>query len=464
METSTAAPAAVPRLRRTLTLWDLIFYGIVLIQPIAPVPLYGVAQKLSDGHFVTIILIALFAMLITAVSYGRMGALYPTAGSAYTYVGKGLNPHLGFLAGWAMILDYLLQPLINTVWISTALHERAASLHIPELPFVVWAAIIAGIMTFLNLAGVKSSARANKVLLAVMSFVVIWFFWQAIRFLYFGQGWAGLLSIQPLYDPKTFNPNMILTATSFAALTYIGFDGVTTLAEDVENPKRNVLLAVVLTCLFAGICSAVEAYLGARVWPDWRSFPNLETAYMDICRRVGGALLFGAMFVILGVAAFGSGLTGTLGAARLLFGMGRDGVLPRKFFGHLKPGSSTPTNNILLIGALSFAGAVLLNRVGSAYQHAGELLNFGAFLAFIGVNFACFWQFSVHRPAGQPLRVLRDALLPLLGFIACAIIWWKLPHLAKIVGGIWFAIGILYVGYKTNWFRSAPVMIDFSDS
>ena len=464
METSTATPAAVPRLRRTLTLWDLIFYGIVLIQPIAPVPLYGVAQKLSDGHFVTIILIALFAMLITAISYGRMGALYPTAGSAYTYVGKGLNPHLGFLAGWAMILDYLLQPLINTVWISTALHERAASLHIPELPFVVWAAIIAGVMTFLNLAGVKSSARANKVLLAVMSFVVVWFFWQAIRYLYFGQGWAGLFSIQPLYDPKTFNPNMILTATSFAALTYIGFDGVTTLAEDVENPKRNVLLAVVLTCLFAGICSAVEAYLGARVWPDWRSFPNLETAYMDICRRVGGALLFGAMFVILGVAAFGSGLTGTLGAARLLFGMGRDGVLPRKFFGHLKPGSSTPTNNILLIGGLSFAGAVLLNRVGSAYQHAGELLNFGAFLAFIGVNFACFWQFSVHRPAGQPLRVFRDALLPLLGFLACAIIWWKLPHLAKIVGGIWFAIGILYVGYKTNWFRSAPVMIDFSDS
>ncbi len=462
METSTAAPA-VPRLRRTLTLWDLIFYGIVLIQPIAPVPLYGVAQKLSDGHFVTIILIALFAMLITAVSYGRMGALYPTAGSAYTYVGKGLNPHLGFLAGWAMILDYLLQPLINTVWISTALHERAAALHIPQLPFVFWAAVIAGVMTLLNLAGVKSSARANKVLLAVMSFVVVWFIWQAVRYLYFGQGWAGLFSIQPLYDPKTFNPNMILTATSFAALTYIGFDGVTTLAEDVENPKRNVLLAVVLTCLFAGVCSAVEAYLGARVWPEWRSFPNLETAYMDICRRVGGALLFGAMFVILGVAAFGSGLTGTLGAARLLFGMGRDGVLPRKFFGYLKPGSSTPTNNILLIGALSFGGAELLNYVGSAYQHAGELLNFGAFLAFIGVNFACFWQFSVHRPAGQPLRVLRDAVLPLLGFVACAIIWWKLPHLAKIVGGIWFAIGILYVGSKTNWFRSAPVMIDFSD-
>src|SRR5436305_13136467 len=156
--------AAVPKLRRVLTLWDLVFYGIVLIQPIAPVPLYGVAQKLSNGHFATIILIAMFAMMITAVSYGRMAALYPAARSAYTYVGRGLNPHLGFLAGWAMILDYLLQPLINTVWISTALHER----YVQQVPFAVWALLIAGIMTVLNLIGVKASANANKVLLGIM--------------------------------------------------------------------------------------------------------------------------------------------------------------------------------------------------------------------------------------------------------------------------------------------------------
>jgi putrescine importer len=461
METaSVAVSSTAPRLRRTLTLWDLIFYGIVLIQPIAPVPLYGVAQKLSDGHFVTIILIALFAMLITAVSYGRMGALYPTAGSAYTYVGRGLNPHLGFLAGWAMILDYLLQPLINTVWISTALHER----YLPQVPYIAWAALIAGIMTLLNLAGVKSSARANKVLLAVMSVVVAFFVWLAIRYLWHGQGWAGLLSTEPLYNPKTFDSHRILTATSFAALTYIGFDGVTTLAEDVENPKRNVLLAVVLTCIFAGVCSGFEAYLGARVWPDWHSFPNLETAFMDICRRVGGLLLFNAMGAILIVAAFGSGLTGTLGAARLLFGMGRDGVLPRKFFGYLKPGSSTPTYNILLIGGLAFAGAVLLNHIGSAYEHAGELLNFGAFLAFMGVNFACFWQFSMLAKPGYKRNLLRDAILPLIGFAFCGLIWWNLNSLAKTVGGIWFAVGLLYVGYKTNWFRAAPVMIDFSDN
>jgi putrescine importer len=458
METASAVSA--PRLRRVLTLWDLIFYGIVLIQPTAPIPLYGVAQKLSDGHLVTIILIALFAMLITAVSYGRMATLYPTAGSAYTYVGKGLNPHLGFLAGWAMILDYLLQPLINTVWISTALHER----YVSAIPYVGWAALIAGIMTALNLAGVKTSAQSNKVLLAIMSAVVVFFVVLAIRYLFTNEGWAGLFSTQPLYDPTTFNSHRILTATSFAALTYIGFDGVTTLAEDVENPKRNVLLAVVLTCVFAGVCSAFESYLGARIWPDWRSFPNLETAFMDICRRVGGLFLFNAMGFILIVAAFGSGLTGTLGAARLLFGMGRDGVLPRKTFGYLKPGSNTPTFNILLIGALSFVGAVLLNYVGSAYEHAGELLNFGAFLAFMGVNLATFWQFSMAKPQGYRTRLLRDAVLPLFGFFFCGLIWWNLNPLAKTVGGMWFAVGLIYVAIRTRGFRAAPVMIDFSES
>lgn len=459
METALPSSSAVPRLRRTLTLWDLIFYGIVLIQPIAPVPLYGIAQKLSDGHFVTIILIVLIGMLITAVSYGRMGALYPTAGSAYTYVGKGLNPHLGFLAGWAMILDYLLQPLINTVWISTALHER----YVQAVPFVVWALLIAGVMTVLNLIGVKASSNANKVLLAIMSVVVAAFIILALKYLYGSQGWAGLFSLQPIYDPKTFDAHKILKASSFAALTYIGFDGVTTLAEDVENPKRNVLLAVVLTCIFAGACSGVEAYLGARVWPDWHTFPNFETAFMDICSRVGGRFMFNAMGTILIVAAFGSGLTGTLGAARLLFGMGRDNVLPKRFFGKLKPGTSTPINNILLIGGMSFVGAVLLYHIGNAYEHAAELLNFGAFLAFMGVNLACFWQFSVKVRAGYRRRLLVDSLLPLIGFAVCTYFWWNLNTLAKTVGGIWFAIGILYVGYKTNWFRSAPVMIDFSD-
>src|SRR5437764_2284167 len=280
---SKSSTTSAPRLRRVLTLWDLIFYGIVLVQPIAPVPLYGVAQKLSNGHFATIIVIAMFAMMITAVSYGRMAALYPSAGSAYTYVGRGLNPHLGFLAGWAMFLDYLLQPLINTVWISIALHER----YLQKVPFFAWAAIIAIIITVLNLRGIRSSARANKILLFLMCVVVGFFIVFAVRFLFRAQGLAGMFLTRPFYDPSTFDSHRIWTATSFAALTYIGFDGVTTLAEDVDNPKRNVLLATVLVCVFNGVVSCFEAYLGARVWPDWRGFSNLESASLDFCPRVG---------------------------------------------------------------------------------------------------------------------------------------------------------------------------------
>src|SRR5512137_120483 len=170
MSSTASTPVAAPRLRRTLTLWDLIFYGIVLIQPIAPVPLYGVAQKLSDGHFVTIILIALFAMLITAVSYGRMGALYPTAGSAYTYVGRGLNPHLGFLAGWAMLLDYLFIPLFCVIY-GTLAFQRI----LPQVPYIVFAAFFAGIMTYLNLRGIRATARTSEVLVGAMGLVLLFF-------------------------------------------------------------------------------------------------------------------------------------------------------------------------------------------------------------------------------------------------------------------------------------------------
>jgi putrescine importer len=457
--TVTSSGPAVPRLRRVLTLSDLIFYGIILVQPIAPVPLFGVAQSLSNGFFVDTILIAMFAMMITAVSYGRMAALYPTAGSAYTYVGKGLNAHLGFLVGWAMFLDYLLQPLINTVWIATALHSR----YLPGVPYLAAAALIAGVITLLNLAGIRSTARANKFLLAAMCLVIGFFLVLAVRFLYHGNGWGGLFSVQPFYDPATFNSQRIWSATSFAALTYIGFDGVTTLAEDVENPKRNVLLATVLVCAFCGVFGGLEVYLGQRVWPNWRAFPNLETAFMDICRRVGGPFLFHAMGFILILAAFGSALTGGLGAARLLFGMGRDNVLPRGIFAHLSPRKNTPSYNIVLIGLLAFLGAAGLGYYGNAYQHAGELMNFGAFLSFMGVNLATFWQFSVLQQRGRRRHILVDAVIPLAGFLFCGLIWWNLNRIAKIVGGVWFAIGITYLAVSTRGFRTKPAMVDFSE-
>lgn len=447
------------RLRKVLTLWDLIFYGMVLIQPTAPIPLFGVAQKLSNGHAVTTILIAMLAMVITAFSYGRMAAIYPSAGSAYTYVGRAINPHIGFLVGWAMLLDYILQPLLNVVWISIELQSR----YIPTVPFPATALVVVLLITALNLIGIKASAGANKILLGTMCIVLAAFFVLGLRFLFGHGGWSELFSVEPFYSPGTFHLRMIWGATSFAALTYIGFDGITTLSEDVENPRRNVLLATVLVCVFTGLLSGAEVYLGQRIWPDWHTFPNLETAFMDVSRRVGGAVLFQGMGLILLLAALGSALTGGLGAARLLFGMGRDGVLPRRFFAHIQPKTNTPTFNLILIGAIAYCGAIVLNSVGNAYEHAGELLNFGAFLAFMGVNLAVFWHFKVLRH-GQSRSILADAILPLIGFAFCASIWWNLNSLAKFVGGVWFVIGFVYLAATTRMLTRAPKMIDFSDS
>ena len=446
--------AVVPQLRRVLTLWDLIFYGIVLVQPIAAIPLYGVAEGLSDGHFLSCIEISMLAMLVTAISYGRMAALYPSAGSAYTYVSRGLNPYLGFLAGWAMFLGFLLQPLLNTVWIATALHSR----YLPQVPYVVEAALIAGIFTILNLRGVHTTAVANRVMLAFMCVVIVLFLALAVRYLYHADGVRGLFSTQPFYNPATFSFRALWIGASFSVLTYIGFDGVTTLAEDVQNPRRNVLLAIVLVVVFTGAFSGLQVYLGQLVWPDFH-FANPETAFMDVCRRVGGVVLFHAMGAVLIVAAFGSGLTGTLGAARILFGMGRDNILPRRFFAHLSPKNSNPTYNILIIGAVAFAGALFLN-----FEKAAEVLNFGAFVSFMGVNLAAFWQFSVLGVPGRQRRIFQDAVLPLFGFAFCAWIWWGLDWTAMAVGAIWFAVGLVLVAVMTRGFRIRPVAMDFSES
>lgn len=447
-------PSAPPNLRRVLTLWDLILYGIVLIMPIAPVPLFGLAQKLSLGHAVTTILIAMVAMMLTAFSYGRMATLYPSSGSAYAYVGRGLNPHLGFLAGWAMFLDYLLVPLICTIYGALTLGRL-----VPQVPYAVWAAIFAGSMTLINLRGIRSTSRANLALLVVMCFVVVAFIGLAVRFLLQQQGWHGVFSTRPFYDPATFHVSSIATATALAALTYGGFDGVTTLAEDVENPRRNVLLATVGVCLFTGVFGGLQVYLAQRVWPDYRTFPNLETAFMDVSRVVGGALLFKAMAGILILANLGAGMSAQAGVSRLLFGMGRDNVLPRAMFAYLDPKRNTPLYNILLVGALTFAGALWLD-----YERAAELINFGAFLAFMGVNLATAKEFYFKRQSGQKRHVLSDAVVPLLGFVFCFAIWISLPKPAKIAGGLWFVAGATYDAIKTRGFRRRPAMIDFSES
>lgn len=448
------AAAEIPHLRRVLSLWDLIIFGIMAVTPSAPVTVFGLVSVRARGHTVDTILFAMVAMVLTAVSYGRMAALYPAAGSAYTYVGKALNPHLGFLAGWAMLLDYFTIPLFCVVYGSLIVQRM-----LPDVPYVIIAAGFAGGITYLNVRGIRATARTNDVLLAYMGVVLVAFIGLAIRYLLMHQGWGGLFSTTPFYDPQEFDLKAVIHATSFAALTYIGFDSVTTLAEDVHNPKRNVLMSLVIVCLFTGIFGGFLTYLGQRVWPDFRSFPDIATAFMDATRRVGGVWLFEAMVLLLAIANLGAGLTGQVGAARLLFGMGRDNVLPKRFFAHLSAKTNTPTFNIVLIGALTFAGSL-----GKRYDLIGELQNFGAFLGFMGVNIATIRQFYFLPQEGRQKSFWKDFILPGLGFLICTIIWLGLGDLAKIVGGLWFVVGLVYSAIRTRGFRLAPVMIDFRES
>ncbi|HTS72005.1 MAG TPA: APC family permease, partial [Terriglobia bacterium] len=241
------------RLRRVLRIRDLVFYGIVLIQPIAPIGIFGIAQKLSHGFVSTAILVAMAAMMITAFSYGRMASVYPSAGSAYTYVSRGLNRYLGSLIGWAMVLDYLVIPIVNVIYPALTFKRL-----IPQVPYAAWVVVVAGVIISLNLLGIRFTARANEILLAVESLVVLAFFFAAIRYILHYHGAAGLVSLQPFYNRSTFDFGALRTATSLAALTYIGFDGVTTLAEEVEDPKRTVPAATVLVCLICGILSVGE--------------------------------------------------------------------------------------------------------------------------------------------------------------------------------------------------------------
>src|SRR5215831_5356200 len=385
MDVHTPSPAEIPRLRRVLGLWDLILYGIVAVTPSAPVTVFGLALIMSKGHAVDTILAAMVAMVLTGFSYGRMAALYPAAGSAYTYVGRGLNPHLGFLAGWAMLLDYVVIPLFCVIYGSLAIQRL-----FPQVPFLVWSACMAGAMTYLNLRGIRSTARANQVLISSMMCVLLAFIFLAIRFVTRQQGWSGLFTLQPFFNPRTFRLGSVATATSFAALTYVGFDSVTTLAEDVHNPRRNVLLAVVWVVVITALLSGGQVYLAHQVWPDYTIYPNAETAFMDVYRRVGGAPMFHAMGVVLIVACFASALGGQVAATRILYGMGRDGVLP-PVLARLTSRRRTPAVAIIAIGLLAFVPSGIVN-----FEKTAEILNSGALAAYMAVNLAGFWQFYVR--------------------------------------------------------------------
>jgi len=248
---------------------------------------------------------------------------------------------------------------------------------------------------------------------------------------------------RPFYDPATFSPPLVFRGTSIAVLTYIGFDGISTLSEEAENPKRNILYATVLVCLITGILASIEVYAAQLVWPS-SEFPDVDTAYVHVAGRIGGLLLFHLVNLTLLIANIGSGMGAQLAAARLLYGMGRDNAIPKKFFGVVEGKHGVPRNNVLFVGAVALIGAFLLT-----YERGAELLNFGAFIAFMGVNAAAFFHYYLRARE----KKLTHLFPPVLGFCICLLIWMNLSWQAKIAGAVWLFLRIVYGAWKTAGFR-----------
>ena len=448
MTTSTTPASGAPaKLRRVLGLWDLIIIGIVIIQPIAPMGIYGVISNDARGHVVTTILIAMVAMLFTAVSYGKMARAYPSAGSAYTYVGQELNPALGYVTGWAIVMDYILNPLICTI-ICSQLTQNI----LPFLPYWVLVLFYAGAFTLLNSRGIQTSARINDVMAAGMSIVVVIFFVFVVRFLWnlheFGQGFF----THPFYNPATFSFRSVFHGTSVAVLTYIGFDAISTFSEEVENPRRNIMLATVLVCLITGVLASLEVYAAQLVWRD-QPFPadKITSAFPLVSQTAGGYFLFQLINFTILIANIGSGMGSQLGAARLLYGMGRSDGIPKKFFGAIDPKSRVPRNNVIFVGVIALIGSFLIT-----YDQGADLLNFGALLAFMGVNIAALVRYYFRAEEKNILNLIS----PLLGFLICAFIWSQLSGPALKLGAVWMAVGIAYGAVRTRGFQSELVNFD----
>jgi amino acid transporter len=432
-------------LRRALSLRDLIIYGAIVISPMAPMTFFGILTQRGNGHAATAILLAMFAMLLTAISYGRMARAHPSAGSAFTYVGREINPAFGFVTGWSMVLDYIVNPMLNVIFCSQQMHVL-----FPAVAYWEWTLCFAALFTGLNVQGIKASARINALLAAAMGLVVGVFFVAATLYVAHHPHTGTGFFTRPLYDAPRWSLNGLLSGTALAVLAYMGFDSISTLSEEAKNP-RDVLPATVITCIVIGLLSALEVYAAQLVWPITQHFPDIDTAFTSAAGQawsplyaiVGGSL-------IMACVASGTGMQ--LGAARLLYGMGRGGALPKAVFGALEPRKRVPRNSVVFVGLASLTGAIVLPLISgksTGFDLAASLLNYGALIGFMGVNAAALLRF--YWRADQ--RRIINLVLPAAGFLVCLVLWWNLSTQARILGGVWMVIGIAVGAWKTRGFR-----------
>ena len=437
-----AEQGSQPRLKTVLGFWQLLFYGVAFMVPIAPVVIYGVVTQVTGGHMAMAYLLAMIAMFFTATSYGQMAGEFPEAGSTYSYTRHGLNPHLGMLAGWTILLDYVLMPALSYVVIAIF-----GSQLLPGVPYWLWVAIPLIAITIINILGVKQMAGTTVVLLLLQLGVLAYFFIMALLGISRGMGQG--FTLRPFFS-ENFQIGAIIAGTSIACFSFLGFDAISTLAEETRRPRIDISRATLAACLLAGFLFIAQAFLAQNAWPNYSSFPNLDAAFYFIAEQVGGEPLSVALTLGMIFAALANAVDAQAASARLLFGMGRDGVLPKKVFGALHARTKTPVLNLLIMALIGAAVATqTLDTIVS-------LINFGALFGFLLVNLSVIRHHFIPRKKRTFLGAIKYLIIPLIGATICFILWINLPSLSKIAGFIWLGLGMIYDGFLTDSFRKDP--------
>ncbi|MCH4898622.1 APC family permease [Pseudomonas sp. B707] len=438
------------RLQRTLSLGAVVLFGIAYMTPIIVLGTFGILAQSTAGMVPAAYLAALVAMFFTAMSYGRMAAAFPVAGSAYSYVRRAISPKLGFIAGWAVLLDYLFLPM--AIWLIGAAYLASA---FPSIPQWVWVLAFIGITSAINIIGLKLANGINALLMLVQFLVLIAFVALCVHYVG-GDASTPLWSIKPFFNGDMQMP-LIMSGAAIACYSFLGFDAVSTLTEETRDPRRTIPRAIMLITLIGGLIFVGVSYFVQIAHPSFQ-FDSVDSAAYEIARNIGGDLFVSIFLIGLIVGQFASGLSAQASGSRLLFAMGRDGVLPKSFFGTLHERFGTPVNSILLCAVVALLALKLDVTTSTSF------INFGAFLAFSLVNLSVIFHYWI----GGEKKGLRELILflifPFIGLAADLWLMVSLDHLAVYLGLSWLAIGVVYLAVLTGGFRRQPPEMDFQEA
>jgi amino acid transporter len=439
---------AAPKLKRVLGVPSLVLFGLVYMVPLTVFTTYGIVTEMTGGRVAVSYVITLVAMLFTARSYARMSVAYPYAGSAYVYTQRSFGGAVGFLAGWSLMLDYLFLPMIN--YLVIGIYLEAAFPAVPAWVFILASIVI---VTVLNVIGIVSVARANVVIIAVQAVFIG-------AFVVFGLASLSGQQVDPLApfigDGTVEGPGVLFAGAAVLCLSFLGFDSVSTLAEEAKEPTRSVPRAIMITTIAAGVIFIGLSYLAQLVFPS-NAFTDVDSAALDVMQTAGGeflAVFFTAAYV---AGAAGSALTSQASVSRIIYAMGRDGVLPTRVFGRLSARFKTPVVAVLCVSAVS------LLAVWIDLGLLAGMISFGALVAFSVVNLSVIKHYYIDRKERAGVQVLRNLVLPLIGFALTVWLWTSLSVETFIVGLSWLAIGVLLLAIVTRGFRRPTPMLDLKE-